>query len=149
MSDDTFDRILVRLKVLGSIREKDRIYSQSNSLDVLRPSKWDFVTRFWNGEDRRHNIDCVKDTLSTSYVLLESLLKRSPAKGVAAEVTVEQAMNARKIVRLRDALEAARTGINNWKATYVDDVKTVQEIETLLASIDDELVRIQLSQSED
>ena len=77
MSDEIFERTILNLNILGSIREQDRLYSSTNyGLDVSGPSKFSCVYRSYYGENRKQNIGDVKDILSTAFTLIESLLNK-------------------------------------------------------------------------
>ncbi len=152
MSGDTFDRTIFNLQILGKIREQDRLYSNNNGLDVSGPSKFDCVYRSYHGETRTHNILSVKDILNTAFTLIESLLNKEESyhqEKIHSEFLrrrqLEQMRTRQKLNRLESALGMARQGIKNWARTYDDDIKTVQSIENIVSSIDDNMVQIQIS----
>lgn len=149
---DTFDRTIFNLQILGKIREQDRLYSNNNGLDVSGPSKFDCVYRSYHGETRTHNILSVKDILNTAFTLIESLLNKEESyhkENMHSEFLrrrqLEQMRTRQKLNRLESALGMARQGIKNWARTYDDDIKTVQSIENIVSSIDDNMVQIQIS----
>ncbi len=167
MTDDTYDRVVFQLQILGKIREHDRLYCTQNGLDVCGPSKLDFLYRTWYGETRTSNITNVKEILSTAFALIESLLNKAESYSIATIVDdgessnssgsgsgrylparhreIEQTKLRQRLDHLQNSLSVARTGLNSWSRTYKHDIKTVQQIENIVKSIDDYMVQIDIS----
>jgi hypothetical protein len=158
MSHDTFERTLMNLKILGSIREQDRLCSSNNSLDVSRPSKWSCLYRFYYGESRKQNIDCVRDILTTAFMLAESYLNKEtlkwrggtgtePHTDITHRLLIEQTVIHQRLNRLVSSLEDACKGIQNWAQTYANDVKTVHCIQTMMSNLTDNIHQIHLAKT--
>ena len=66
---ETFDKTLLNLSILGTLREQDRLYTRSPGmsgvLDVSGPSKLSFVHRCFYRESRSQNIEDVRTLLGS------------------------------------------------------------------------------------
>lgn len=78
MNQEAFEKTLLNLNILATLRENDRLYTRTTGhtgiVDVRPPHNWAFVTRFANGESRMQNIEDVRNILGFAFIFLESLL---------------------------------------------------------------------------
>lgn len=154
MCEDTFERTILKLKILGSIREQDRLYSYHNSLDIGGPSKLSCLYRFFYGETRIQNIECVKDILATAFTLAHFFLSKNEYLGdyaqsrtneISLQHKIHHTESKQKLGRLYTAMKEAREGIKNLAKTYVNDIRTVQCIESIVTTIDNNLEQLDLT----
>jgi hypothetical protein len=156
MTDKTVEQVILSLRVIGSIREKDRLYTSSGNVVVSPSFKSDFLYRgipkLYCLESREKNLQDVKNILDTAFTLIDGLIateevfqntihNEAPSRRRVMEIT----KNQQTLGRLSECLDSAITGLRNWQSTYESDVTTKEGIKLFIDNIEDKLLQIRKS----
>ena len=116
------DQLLTSLKVVGRIRQHERISTTGsivrNDGQQTTPQS---VRRWWAGENRERNLSDVSRLVDTAFHDLD-LMRKSDEQQSSTKVYV---------IRLETELRAAMQGLKNLKSTYEDDSVSTARIDVL------------------
>lgn len=119
MDNCELNGILLRLKVLGMLRQHERVSTQGNKIIVDKPSFLQGIKRWARGEDRNLNIEVIDQLVRRSVLYMHSTPNTTNKK------------------RLRSELVNALAGLKNLQTTYEHDSLTVARLGILLDIIKD------------
>lgn len=112
MCEATVSRLHHDLKIIGSLREGDRIRCVDGFLAISRPTLFEALSRWTRGDNRQQSVACVSHTLSDALTLVEQGVARGSALDDAT-----RSMVRRFVLELQQALRGLRC---LW-ATYSAD----------------------------
>ena len=134
LSNKATNTLLVNLKIIGSIRPHERIYSRNG--EILDKTPPGVVTGFWRwltGETREHNLYTVQTVLESAFTYMSMLAERSMSSEPCS------ASDKMFMARLETDVRAARGGCVNLLTTYESDPVACARIECMLQHIDEHL----------
>ena len=118
------------LKMIGSLREGDRIGCIDGFLCISRPTIWEAIGRWTRGESRQHSVSCISNSLSDAITLVEQAALRRNHLDCNT-----RAMIKRFVVELQHAL----VGLRCLWVTYSSDPSIQARIMVLRESVSDRL----------
>ena len=131
------DQLLTSLKIVGRIRQHERISTTGNIVrNDGQQTSAQALRRWWAGENREKNLEDVKRLIDTAFHDLELLRSKDTEN--------EQTSNRVYIIRLETELRAAMNGLQNLRSTYEDDSVSSARIDVLC-----DRIRTQLGDDED
>lgn len=133
-----FNRTVLSLKVISSIREHQRISTQ-NGISISKSKILQPLWRWLSSENRTQNIDAVSGVFDQAFHLSNKLVSTRLNNLSAREVL----NNRQQLARLEAEIRNGRRGIVNMMSTYESDASTVAKIVFLNESITDRLKQIQ------
>ena len=157
------ERTLNNLHVLASVSQNDKLMTNNDSIDIYAPTTLRAVMRTWYGERRAQNIERVKHTvrnaitfaiksLNDAKALLTpsspSLSSNSSSLSSLSSQTVPEHLRVRvdtickQHIRMTEALDKSKTGLQNLLQTYRDDATLSSQLKVIMNDIDDFLAVI-------
>ena len=137
VSHVNFKNILHSLKVLGSIRENEKLNTKRGKLCISSDSLAQPFQRWIRSENRYDNIEYIENLCNTCFEFCFQLLNTLATK---SELRPRQMLK-----RLVTEMENAKDGINVLKTTYVRDKDVVMRLSLLHDFIDDRVAEIKQS----
>jgi L-alanine-DL-glutamate epimerase-like enolase superfamily enzyme len=133
MSDDTVARLHHDLKIIGGLREGDRVRRRDGYLCLSRPSAWESVARWTRGDNRQQSVACVTNAIHDALAIVEQApLAQRPGDDR------RRAMIRRFVVELYQAL----AGLRCLWCTYGDDPSLQARILVLRENTLDRLAQL-------
>jgi len=121
MIDEKFYRISHDLRILSSIRENNRIYTENAKMKIDSSYKpISAFSRYFNGEDRHKNIDIIQNLIDDSFFFIDTMLKLN----FDQETNNEKGRIKSIISSIQILLIECTNGIRNLRITYQNDVST-------------------------
>ena len=130
-SDRPSDDLLASLKIIGRIRQHERL---STCGDVVRVESQDVLQsfrRWWHGESREKNLSSIATIVDTAFQQLELRTRKQD------QTPADKAF----IIRLKEELNSTLKGLYNLQTTYERDSVSEARIDVLR-----DRIRTQLSQ---
>ena len=115
------ERVLLNLKVVGMVRQHERLSTRGNQLDVDRPSFWQGVRRWLRGDGRRLNMDVLNEVFTSAFLYLDTCTDHP------------------RRLRVANELLRACVGLSNLQTTYEADIETVARLQLLVDQVRDRL----------
>ena len=146
MATNTTDDVFLALKVIGSVRENERLCTQNRLLSVDNGGRWQSILRWYYKESRSSNLDMVTTILSNAFSILdhalqrEDMYKQNPV--LAKHFLAQRDQNCRLLGRGLKELRDVSKGLHNLLVTYKTDSTTVAKITLLLEKINDRILLI-------
>ena len=145
MATDTADNVFLALKVIGSLRENERLCTQNGVLCVDNSGKLQGLLRWYYNESRSTNVETITKILSNAFSITDHALQREEMYKQNVNITrhflVERESNAHLLRKCFRELNEGISGLNNLLVTYKTDTTTVAKIRLLIEKIND---RVQL-----
>lgn len=132
MSDRPADDLLASLKIIGRIRQHERL---STTGDVVRVESQDVmqsVRRWWHGESREKNLASIATIIDNAFSQLE--LRQTKKDQTPADKVF--------VIRLREELSNTLRGLQNLQTTYERDSVAEARIDVLRDRIETQLGQI-------
>jgi len=147
MGDDTIDEVFHSLKVIGSLRENERVRTQCGPLAIDRTGNLQFLMRWWYKEERILNIQAVSKVFTNAFSVVDTAFEKEEAYrnmhlGTSRRGHIERLNNWQLLQRSQRELQRGSVGLTNMLVTYKDDTKTTARIELLLEKIAGKLEQI-------
>jgi hypothetical protein len=136
MCEATVSRLHHDLKIIGSLREGDRVRCADGFLAISRPTLLEALARWTRGENRQQSVACVAHTLFDALTLVE----QAAARGSALDDGT-RSMVRRFVLELHQALRGLRC---LW-VTYGDDPSIQARIMVLRESTMDRVANLKRS----
>lgn len=116
------DNLLTSLKIVGRIRQHERISTTGNIVRIDgQQSATQAVRRWWAGETRERNLEDVKALIDVAFHDLDLLRGKDE----------ETNPNKVYVLRLETELRGAMQGLQNLQSTYEDDSVAHARIDVL------------------
>ena len=125
------------LNVLACINANDKVCTQSDNIDIYRPTVFRGVIRWWYGENRAKNVSIIEQSVSSTMNKISLLLAN-----VDNSSNIEENLKVVSYIsRLLKAMHEATNGLDQLSETYRDDVRALSRIKILKNEIIDFLSR--------
>lgn len=122
--------ILSRLKFIGALQKGDKIHTKK--MYVQPDSLVTSISRTLLNQDTRANaLAFIQETIDRAFEILKTYSR--------SDVDSEQLM----CINITQDLRQAKTGLANFKATYISDIKLCCDVDTLLQIIDIQVVNME------
>ena len=133
MSEETIDRVLHDLRVIGAIREHEKIYMQNGRLQIDRGCFYSPIHRYIKGEGRVQTVTAISSVIADAFAISENSFKNIETKedDNSRENTVTRLKYYHLICKLRSGVSDCLVGTKNLRATYVDDTSITARIDVL------------------
>jgi len=76
MGEETVDEIFHALKVIGSLRENERVRTESVPFSIDRTGNFQFLMRWWYNETRMKNIQAVAKVFNDAFSVADMALAK-------------------------------------------------------------------------
>ena len=133
MCEATVTRLHHDLKMIGSLREGDRIGCIDGFLCISRPTIWEAIGRWTRGESRHHSVSCISNALSDAITLVEQAAVRRHSLDCNTRAMVK---------RFVSELQHALVGLRCLWVTYSNDPSIQARIMVLRESVSDRLAAL-------
>ena len=136
-SNPEFDELIIKLKIIGKIKENGSIRTQDNQISIDDTSWYQSLSRYYYGESRNNAIETLKNiiTKSEEYVSLyleSSIFNLYFLNNDPSEKEKEENSNmCTKLKSLSNELQSAKKGIINLSKTYINDAITLSQLEII------------------
>lgn len=134
------ERTLSNLHVLGALSHNDKLMTNEDSFDIYSPTSVRGMYRYLYGERRSSNLERVRQTIRAAMNFSERFLEEANAlhdTPVTEPMRLRIDTTAMQHIRMCDALEQAKKGLQNLLQTYNDDAATSSRVGLILREIDD------------
>jgi hypothetical protein len=134
------DNILLNLKIIGSIREKDRLSKDENDvLEIENNDTLQGVRRWWLGRSRRETLNAIRKVIQGSFRITDSTLEQEQSRRKTVPTFYRNKKgsqyfhedNSNLLQRFLIEMTNSLRGLDNLKQTYSDDVAIHSEINIL------------------
>jgi hypothetical protein len=123
------DNLMTSLKVLSQVKQNQKVATSEEVVRIENQDQWfSSLRRWYNGESRERNIDSISRVIDTAISQLELLQQKDHSASTQVF-----------LVRLRQELHNAITGLTNLRCTYDQDSVTRSRIDLLIERIGDTL----------
>lgn len=146
MDDDRYEYVLEALGVISRLTENKRLSIRSGHVDIDNDKKFQFLKRWWSGDDREVCLNRVKQIFNEAIhmaraALQDIVISNNPpdSNGAGVSAYLEKERSVRKYGRLSEALEGASHGIETHKVTYKTDDRFCALVDVLVCHIRDQL----------
>lgn len=152
MGEETVDEIFHALKVIGSLRENERVRTESVPFSIDRTGNFQFLMRWWYNETRMKNIQAVAKVFNDAFSVADMALAKEESYrniycGSSRSSHIEQLENWQLLKRSKRELNQGHVGLKSLLVTYKEDTKIVARIELLIEKILEKLEQIDESLS--
>jgi len=143
MDDERYEFVLEALGVISRLTENKRLSIRSGHVDIDNDKKFQFLKRWWSGDDREVCLNRVKQIFNEAIHMARSALQDivicTSSEGPGVSAYLEKERSVRKYGRLSEALEGASHGIETHKVTYKTDDRFCALVEVLVGHVRDQL----------
>lgn len=156
MSTYSKDDLLISLRVIGSIKANDRLYTRTSP---MRVESWNYmqgINRTLYGEGRLSNITSIQKCFSDAFAYVESglmmeenyrLMFEAKIDSVPPNVFRDRLENLQFLENLRDALMVSIKGLAGLRITYAGDARVMASLDIVEQNIKNKLEQLRVSQS--
>ena len=130
---EDIDELFTDLKVLGTIKQNQKLYTNGHQIRVDDESILQPAARFFFGENRSGNMRSIKRVLQQANTVVDLYMHNG--KCSASSINV--------VRRLQNEMQNAVLGLGNLKSTYDSDTTTMSAISVLIENINETIVSIQ------
>jgi hypothetical protein len=120
-NEDYVDGVIANLKIIGMVQKGGRLCVRKGQLAIERVDHSQPLRRWLAKDSRDVTLLHVRNTIQSAMKILKTLMA-SKEPGDLRTWTLR---------RLLDEMESCETGLQNLKATYMDDSMTVAAIDVL------------------
>jgi hypothetical protein len=122
--------ILSRLKFIGALQKGDKIHTKK--MYVQPDSLVTSISRTLLNQDTRSNaLAFIQETIDRTFEILKTYSRSDTESEILMCVNIAQ------------DLRQAKTGLANFKATYISDIKLCCDVDTLLQIINIQIVNME------
>ena len=114
------NRTLLNLKVVGMVRQHERLSTRGSKVFVDRPSTWQGVRRWIRGDHRSLNMDVLDQVFEGAFLYLQ------------------QNSGSESLRVVRELIRACQ-GITNLQTTYEGDTETVARLQLIVDAVRERL----------
>ena len=134
------ENILLNLKIIGSIREKDRLSKDTNNvLEIENNDTFQPVRRWWLGRSRRETLNSIRKVIQGSFTITDRTLDQEQSKQKHTPTFYNNQNsnryfhedNSNLLQRFLIEMTNSLRGLDNLKQTYNDDITIHSEINIL------------------
>lgn len=138
--DIDMDNILLNLKIIGSIREKDRLSKDDNDiLEIENNDSFQGVRRWWLGRSRRDTLNAIRKVIQGSFRITDATLDKEQSRRKTVPTFYQNSKgnqyfhedNSNLLQRFLIEMTNSLRGLDNLKQTYSDDIAIHSEINIL------------------
>jgi hypothetical protein len=130
---EDIDELFTDLKVLGTIKQNQKLYTNGHQIRVDDESILQPATRFFFGENRSGNMRSIKRVLQQANTVVDLYMHNGVCSTSSANV----------VRRLQNEMQNAVLGLGNLKSTYDSDMTTMSSISVLIENINETITSIQ------
>jgi len=138
MDEERYEHVMEALGVIARLTENKRLSVRSGHVDIDNDKKFQFIWRWWNGDDREVCLDRVRQIFNEAVHMARIAIQEIGLAN-ASKQFIEKERSLRKYGRITEALEAAGHGIETHKVTYKNDDRFCSLVDVLVANVRDEL----------
>jgi hypothetical protein len=125
-----YENLLLNLKIISLLGEKEKIFTNTDTISTQNDKSYipEFISRWWNAENRLSNIDRIQDIVNS-----------------VGKLTMEDSfVNTGYINRFFNELTNSLKGLHSLKKTYRTDTVVLAKIETTFDIIKELIKEIKL-----
>lgn len=144
------DDAMVNLKLISKIEENKKLTTKNNKIESHTSFLPEFISRYFNGEDRNKSLGIIRDAIYTAIEISDSEMNSTNMNIYdikADDITrfeLDQFYGAcNTLKQFSISLEEASKGIKNFQKTYTDDSNIVSNIEVLLKTVQQQITKIE------
>lgn len=130
------ERTFRNLKVIASLKQNDKLITESSFFDIHPPTVTRSVYRIWKSENREQNLDrilqCVREAKNFIEKTISTNEQSDSFQGRLALITQDRLSK-----RMLSALEEVIPGMTNFSVTYKDDAGILAKIDLIIEEIND------------
>lgn len=130
---EDIDELFTDLKVLGTIKQNQKLYTNGHQIRVDDESILQPAARFLCGENRTGNMRSIKRVLQQANTVVDLYMHNSDCGTTSVNV----------VRRLQNEMQNAVLGLGNLKSTYDNDTTTMSAISVLIENINETISSIQ------
>tara|TARA_B100001287_G_scaffold263271_1_gene253978 strand:- start:1764 stop:2306 length:543 start_codon:yes stop_codon:yes gene_type:complete len=147
MSHETIDRVLHDLKVISSIRDNDKIYTENGMLNLDHGGVSSSMYRFVKGENRNRGLSAINNVILDAFAITENNFRKIECKDMteSREAIVNKMKSYHLIYKIRCSVSDCLIGLKNLRITYCDDTSISARIDVLKESISQGLKELDAS----
>ena len=134
MSDETIDRLLHDLKVIGAIRVNFKINTDQGMLNLDHGGVTSSLCRFIKGEGRNRGISAINNVLSDAFAVVDNNFRKIESaidKKSDREAMVNKMKSYHLICKIRSSVSDCLIGFNNLRTTYSSDTSVTARIDVM------------------
>ena len=138
--DSDVERTLNNLHVLAAISQNDKLMTNEDGFDIYQPSSLRGLMRLWCGERRGQNVTRIRQTVRAAMRFAYQFLDDVHAMrgcGDATALRMRRDATTVHYLRVCEALEFARNGLQNLLQTYRDDAAIASQMRFIMTELDD------------
>ncbi len=132
--NDIVDGLLVNLKILGKIKDAEKIDISADKIKLQGNTFYTSLIRFIKGDSRGKTIQFINEVITNSIDVLMQFVNSTQMSPYNAN-SYQYNKNYTSLVNLSIELKNCITGLESLKKTYDDDVHTVSQIEVIVNKI--------------
>lgn len=156
MSTCSRDDLLVSLRVIGSIKANDRLYTKAWP---IRVESWNYmqgISRWINGEKRSVNISSIQKCFHDAFAYVENGLMleenyrqtfQTSSGNVPPNLCRERLENLQLLGSLKEALLVSLKGLVGLRVTYARDARVLASLDIIEQNVKHKLDQLTLSQN--
>ena len=129
---EDIDELFTDLKVLGTIKQNQKLYTNGHQIRVDDESILQPATRFFFGESRSANMRSIKRVLQQANTVVDLYMHNGSSSATSINV----------VSRLQKEMQNAVLGLANLKSTYDSDMTTLSTISVLIENINETISTI-------
>ena len=140
------ETIIRNLKIIGSLKENEKICTQTGGVFVLKPAdRMNAFIRYYYGETREKNLTFIEQEFNKAFENIDIALKKRERlievdeTSMTREQMQEHLKNKQLITRLQKEINETRSKIRGLQITYANDSQINARIRVLEDTIEDKL----------
>lgn len=144
------DETLHSLKVLASVKPKEKLYTTNCAISIYSPMYFMGLRRYFTHQSRETNMKDVADIIQKGRGIVDGLLNQreefgKPGLNESRDIVVARLENQQKIDNARAILSSVLNNIGVFKQTYDEDISINARIDLLATNTRDYLDRVTIS----
>lgn len=133
------DQLTLNLKVMGDIKNSDKLYVVNEHIEIDPYSYVRCINRTYNGDSRTKSLEKVNEVTEDVIQISDQLLR---LESFSSNITNLPENNCKILQDLVPDMMNANKGLNNLKATYLNDVLTENKLDMLIKKMNDQVDKI-------
>lgn len=130
------ERTFRNLKVIGSLKQNDKLITESSIFEIHPPTMTRSVYRIWKSENREENLNkilaCVREAKNFIEKTISTTEQSESFQGRLFLITQDRLSK-----RMLTAIEEVVPGLTNFSVTYKDDAGILAKIDLIIEEIKD------------
>lgn len=136
------DSITLNLKVIGDIKDSDKIMTTSSNVEIDPSRSLRGIVRSYYGESRCRSLDKLNQIVEDVSLLSNQLLGKDT---FGSDIINLPENNSKVLQDMIPDMTNAIKGLHNLKLTYKEDVLTENKLEMLIKKLSDQIDKIKYS----